>query len=302
MSTGVVLVLLTGLLWSFIGVVLSYAARLKVWYPLLALFSSSIGVVVCLLFFSDTEAILNTKTTDFSKLAVVMISSGVIGGIANLSMQTAMSKGHHGITWSISQSALIGPFLFGVLFYGETAGGLRLGGLVCIVASLAAFGANRSASGQKTGDSTNTISTGFLWALLALVLFASQQILTVIPSKECWEDVGKLRTPLIFVGSIIMNSIMIITLRSPQKKWGLALLLGLAMSVITIISRVLLFRALDILATFDSSAIGYPIAVGTCIIGFSIYSMVILKETINHKTALGLLLGICGIICICFQQ
>lgn len=49
-----------------------------------------------------------------------------------LLLQTAMKRGNSGIAWALTQSALIGPFLFGMVFFGEKHSLLGITGL-CLV-------------------------------------------------------------------------------------------------------------------------------------------------------------------------
>ena len=72
--------------------------------------------------------------------------------------------------------------------------------------------------------------------------------------------------------------------------------MGIALALVTTCSQGLLITALDFLAQAQAIGIGFPLAIGSSIIGFNLYSSIRLKEPFTPTTLVGLALGITGII------
>lgn len=89
-------------------------------------------------------------------------------------MSRAMKTGPNGIVWATIQSALIFPFLVGVLCFGVALTIPRLGGLAAIVTALALFGLARDNRVQ---------GSGWKWAAVGSLLLAGiNQNLSNLPS------------------------------------------------------------------------------------------------------------------------
>jgi len=68
---------------------------------------------------------------------------------------------------------------------------------------------------------------------------------------------------------------------------------GILMLLNTSASVFFFYRGLDLLAKHGCGGLGYPLAIGVCITGFSLYSLLILKEKIARPGLIGL-----GAVCI----
>ena len=71
-------------------------------------------------------------------------------------------------------------------------------------------------------------------------------------------------------------------------------------AIFVVISPITLFWSMDLLAKQKIVSILFPLAVGTCIIAFVIYSGLFLKEKFSRITLLGVMAGIAGSISISF--
>ena len=60
----------------------------------------------------------------------------------------------------------------------------------------------------------------------------------------------------------------------------------------------LFYRGLDLLAKAGCGGLGYPVGIGVCVIGFSLYSLLILKEKVARLSLAGLIAVCLGIIVI----
>ena len=75
-----------------------------------------------------------------------MLSSGIICSFGVILMQKGMRGGHHGIVFTISQSAMIIPFLCGIIIFGEKITLYQLAGMIFVLISFVAFGMGQGES------------------------------------------------------------------------------------------------------------------------------------------------------------
>ncbi|MCF7848869.1 MAG: hypothetical protein K9M45_08475 [Kiritimatiellales bacterium] len=59
------------------------------------------------------------------------------------------------------------------------------------------------------------------------------------------------------------------------------------------------YRGMDLLAQAGVGSIGMPIAVGVCVCGFFLYSLLFLRERLGKLQTFGLLAGVTGVVTIC---
>ena len=112
-----------------------------------------------------------------------------------------------------------------------------------------------------------------------------------------WTDTAKLRVPLISLISFLFWLVPILwQKRRIDVRAMLPLSLGYAACVLA--GQWLLYLALDRLAALGLSATVYPLAIGTCIAGFYLYSLVVLRERATLASSLGVLTACFGIILI----
>ncbi|MBP5545133.1 MAG: DMT family transporter [Kiritimatiellae bacterium] len=64
-------------------------------------------------------------------------------------------------------------------------------------------------------------------------------------------------------------------------------------------SKYLAFPGLDTLERLGAGSMGYPVMVAACIIGFFPYGLIVLRERINVRQAIGAVLGLAGILLGC---
>ncbi|HEX9973309.1 MAG TPA: hypothetical protein VGD14_14650 [bacterium] len=294
MIEGMLLITLTGLIWCANGIIFSYAARRSLDFVAIMVIATFIGALLSWVFMSKPQMILNGTASRFGDLALVMLSSGIIGTIGVIIMQKAMRSGHHGIVWTISQFALIVPFLFGVIVFHEPTTLLKNIGILCVMASFLAFGSGQSRSNHQADKS---VLFWFPMTLLAFVILGIHQSITLIPGYwKNWQDVANVRGALINTGFFMSYLIaLIFSRRLPNRE---ALKLGLLSGIFVFISPITLFGSMDLLAKANMLSMVYPLAVGTCIIAFIIYSALFLKEKSSFTTLAGIGAGIAGLMLI----
>ena len=182
MLLGILLMVLAGFGWVGVGCVVNYCASRKINLAAAqggqALLCIACGII--LLFFQPVqECALQVKILTFASLFL----SGIGNFAAYELMSKAMKHGPSGIIWSLVQSALIFPFLVGVIFFGVELTPMRTAGMVILIVSILLLGAakgngNNDAEGRK-----------WLWiALTAFIAAGITQVTTNLPSY--FKDAG----------------------------------------------------------------------------------------------------------------
>ena len=212
-------------------------------------------------------------------------------------MQKAMRSGHHGIVWTISQFALIVPFLFGVVIFREPTTLLKNLGILFVLVSFLAFGLDQSRTNRQVDKSFHF---WFPLTMIAFVVLGIHQTISLVPGFwHNWEDSANLRGALINTGFFMTYLIAVIfSGRLPSNRTVLKL--GLLSGILVFISPITLFGSMDLLAKVNMLSMVYPLTVGTCIIAFIIYSILFLKEKLSFTTFAGIGTGIAGLIFIFF--
>lgn len=293
MIAGVLLLILTGLCWTFVGALLSYCASNRIAVVTLLGPQSIMAIVVSVLVLPDYSILGRGVSSGMWALIGVMLAAGLANGFGILLMQKAMGLGHHGMTWAIGQSALMMPFLVGVLLFGEKPTLWRVVGVCAIVLSLVIFGA--AGEHKENGQWRKTPRSWFLLALASLVILGAAQAFMTLPSHlPTLTDTANLRMPLLYLG----NGAVIVALwhRCGGRPTKLTLWLAVVGVVIGFVATFALFRGLDLMARCQLVSLGFPIAVGACIVAFALYSALWLREPFTRRHLAGLILGLTGMV------
>jgi drug/metabolite transporter (DMT)-like permease len=293
MPHGVLLAIIAGLLWSGIGVIMSMLARRGIPYTAMTAPSMAFSATAAWLFVADHSLLLSGNIARLGPLTIIMVASGVLSGLGINAISAGMRRGHHAAVWTIGQSALVVPFLAGVLLFGDRAPLLKCAGVVSVLVSVAAFGLG-GAVPQAPGR-TYTRGAWFAFAVTALLCMGVHQVLSIVPSYwRGWEDSAHLRIPLVMSGSAITHAALCMVNRVRVQfsilKWAIG------MCVIILPSLVCIYRAMDLLSAHNLTAIVYPVAVGTCVVSFALYSALIVREHIDRYRAIGIVCGLAGIV------
>lgn len=216
----------------------------------------------------------------------------------------SMQVGPNGIIWSIVQSGFIFPFFMGVVFFGVPLTWLRLAGLVAMLAALILFGT------AKNAGSGNTRSGN--WKLLAFTAFlvtGASQSLSNLPSyfPEANSVSSTWRTAAFSLGmglcglvtQLLSGKNMAADFREHFFRGRVWLDVGLLEIPGIAVSYLLLYPGMDILSKAGIGSAAYPVMVGSCIIAFELFALLILREKRKFAQWLALVLCLAGAAAIC---
>lgn len=275
MYTGILIAVITGLIWAITGVIMSHCSRSKVDYMSYYITNSLTSLFLTMLIYTKWNAIRNMERP--VSLSVCILGAGVATAIGLAVMQKTMKNGHNGLIWVIGQSALIIPFLSGVFLFGEPAELMKFVGVgLILIGMLFPVLMKKRNPSMETGSDNNT------WiGLMAVVFFVLGfgQTFQSIPSYwNGWQDSANIRPSLncagCFAGAVIFS---LFTGKIPLPSFRI-FLFAASRSLINIVSIKLFYVSLDRLSKFGMVSVGFPLIVGACIVGFSFYSLLILRE------------------------
>ncbi len=295
MVLGILLLIATGASWVVTGAVVGNAAKHNLPVNTIQAVAALLSILISgtvLLFLPDNACPPAVRIWTVLSLLV----SGFFNYFVLEWMGKAMKAGPNGIVWAVIQSALIFPFLVGVTCFGETLTLPRTGGFLAIVAALIFFGA----AGDNRTHGGNWRGAAFLGLLVAGVSQVFANLPSFFPEAQSVSSVS--RALAVAIGTLVAffyckrNTLSLLPgeLSSPQL-WRFATLL--AASVLAA-GYFLLYRGLDLVAAAGAGSISYPVIVSSCIVSFTLYSFLILKERMKPLQLVGLALGLTGIVLI----
>lgn len=292
-STGLILAVIVGLFWSGTGILTSRIARRKLDFIACMALAYPATALGAWAFTPDHAALLGGDLGRWPVLAAVMLPAGICVGAGFICLSAAMRRGHHAASWSISQSALVLPYLAS-LALGEPPRLIKALGVSVVVLSIAFFGRARQ---EPHPDASP--GGGPLWLLLAigsLALLGLGQTLTTLPTHLHLEDPARLRVALSMTGSAI-GYLLLAILRRRRPSRG-AWLVVATFPLLVLPSHFLLYRCMDMLRPAGLTGLVYPVAVGVCILGFAVFQVLFTRETITALHWVALLIGLAGILLI----
>ena len=292
MSGGILIAVGTGLIWTFIGIVMSHCSRSKMdflsYYTANSLFSTILTMAV----YFRWDVVVGGHVMNPGALTAFIVSSGIVNAIGLAVMQMAMKSGHNGLIWAIGQSALAIPFLCGIFLFGEHGSLLKFAGIGMILSGMLV----PSLLGQKDANGASGGQTWLKLTFAAFLLFGLGQTLQSVPSYwPAWQDNANIRPTLGCAGSFagaLAFSACLGKFSLPDRR---TLLLALAMSALNAFSVKLFYVALDRLSACGIASLCFPLIVGSCILGFSAYSLVVIRERSHWFNWFGLGATLTGI-------
>ncbi|HEX2950882.1 MAG TPA: hypothetical protein VHV83_15170 [Armatimonadota bacterium] len=293
MLTGIFFALATGVAWAIIGVLYSYAAKKGMDIIRFQLAINLLSCVVSWAGLCHWPALLHGEIPRWQAFIPVMLIAGALNITGMILMTLAMRYGHQAGAWTIGQSAMVVPFLAGILFWHDQAHLMNLLGVACCIGGIILFG-------QKQQEQANT--TGKSWFVLALAAFAVvgiSQTCTTVPSHwSQWIDTAALRVPLTNTGGLLAVSLALTANRStmPHQSAGKLWITAALCAIVAVLGQITLYAGMDYLAKVNQVAIVYPISVSVCVLGFVAYSRLFLHERLGVAGRFATCLGVLGLI------
>ena len=285
-----------GLSWSLTGVVMSDAPRKKCDPALLLLVSSSVSGIISLtgwaLLWNDALSLRVMLAAG----ACYFIASAVNYCMLQL-MSCAMQRGPNGVIWSFIQSALIFPFLTGVVFYNNKLTVWRLLGLILLLLALALLGLGKDntvkGKGWKKPTAAAFFMAGLTLSLNSLPSYYPEARLLNSMGRTFFSCAGSLAAALFYCYPKyrVRPAAEILTELKRPILWKYVFTLKLFG---LICSYLLLYPGLDRMAKAGAGCVSYPLVVGSCIVGFNLYSLFVLREKWTFLQASGTVLCIAG--------
>ena len=289
LSVGLLYSLLTGVCWSLIAVILSCSARSKkldiVSYSLL---QSALVAAACFFCFSSPGKM--EFNSGFYMLCLIILSAAVLNAFAQYLVKRSMSGGHYAPVWALAQAALIFPYLFGVILWGNKINGVNIAGFLFLLAGIL----------LPCRRSFTTPGSWLKTALMAFVLYGILQCLYLLPShlKEL-TDPGAMRPILVSFGLITGWGIIALTRREKLQFNRTIIWAAVIMAVFHTISLKTFFFALDAFGKIGLDGIGMPLMQGINLAVFGLYTLIVLREKRTPENLISELLIPAGLLCLC---
>ena len=284
-SVGLTLIIATGIVWGGIGVVLAVVSKEKIETWSFIGIATGISSLGAWFFLVDWPLLLSGEANAPLQLFYILGFGGVTSIIGMACLQKSMKAG--AAAWAIGQSALVFPFLAGVVFLDDVLYTSGVFGVITILFSLILF--------TKANRHKKEYQQSWLrYALMAFVFLGIPQTMSTIPSSwEGWSDNAGLRVPIVLTaGAIPLLCLVIYKKKSVQRG---AIKLSFYYAILVITGQGLLFSAMDHLKNEKKLSLAFPLALGTCIIVVALWEIYIKRKWPDLFTLSGIMSGIIGI-------
>ncbi|MBP5640252.1 MAG: hypothetical protein J6X55_12280 [Victivallales bacterium] len=298
---GILCMIVVGMFWTAFGFAMGKAPKKNASVSLIMLVNS----LLCMAIAICTAIVSEKPNVPFSVMFWTM-ASVFIGGIINYFqldlMSIAMKNGPNGIVWSLIQAGFIFPFSMGILFFGADKTVFNISGVILIIVSLTLFGIAKD---------INATGKWKLATMSAFVITGACQILGNLPSyfKEAepvtstWRTIAG--TSGVASGAILCMLIrdhrgFVTKLKEHLSNRSMWLLCAPLVFVSLTNSLFFLYPGMNMLAQANVGSIAYPLAMGSSVVAFEIYTIVLLHEKRNALQITALLIMMLGMVSLCF--
>ena len=292
MQLGLFFLITTGISWVVIGIVISATARQGGNLNRIQADSAWICILVSMVFLSFPSHHLPSI-----EVSILLLLAGAANYFAFDLMNRAMQWGHHGIVWSMVQSALIWPFLLGVIVFDVVCTLPRGIGLMLILGGILLTGMLQKQTAQEAAP---TSRHWFAVTLAAFTIAGLSQCLANLPSYLGSADTGNVGKAAVLQCGTLLAFCMTAWHNGKWRgktRWKPVLILSGA----NLAAQYFLFyRGLDLVAQAGAGAIGYPVILGSSILGFTLYSACFLHEKITLLSGVSFASCLSGVILLSF--
>lgn len=286
MILGIAFAVLTGVIWTLVGVIYSHTAGEKDGFSSFMMSYFLVYVAIAWIFRTPQAA----PTAEVLRIALVILPASIFGQLGFLALYRAMRTGPHGIAWSISQAAMVLPFLAGWLGFGNPVRVWQPLGMLLVLGSLPLLGKKKRAAGCAPQPRREFL----LWTGAAFVLIGLGQVFTLLPNELGGLSSAALswRVPLNSLGGLWWGAYIVF---KGEKIHLSRLRLGLIYGVVVALGQIALYVAIDNMSAAQASEMVYPLAIGCCIVFFYGYCRVVRKEPSAPADLAGLAMLVPGL-------
>lgn len=291
MLSAILLMLLTGLIWALVGVFFGMAPadkdKVSTFFAL-----NGIGFAVFSYVSRFPEA---APLAEVLKLAALIVPSAIGEVIAFLLLKKAMARGSQGIAWSVVQSSMVLSFLGAVFILKNHASYEQWGGMVLVLVSLVLFGKAKTNSGEVRNDAVY-----YRYVLIAFLLVGISQFLRIVPGSLGLSDAAlSWRLPLQCPWGMIFWCLVCLKQKNfcPKAVWKFSV----PYSIIVTLGQICFYLATDAADKAKLTSVVVPVAIGTCIVLFSLYCAVVRKEKMAGYVWLATFMTVAGIALLALQ-
>lgn len=301
---GVTSMVVTGASWCLIGAIAGKAPKDGLQMEHLLLAGGTVSVVggVLLQLLTGNDGCGSCKFTVLFLTLAAFFIGGVNCFIQHMTMSRAMQSGPNGIIWAIIQSAMVFPFIAGVAFFDVKLTFLRLAGIILMLSSLVLFGMAKSGNSSGSGWKYYTF--------IAFAVVSANQVILSIPFY--YEETGSISPLLcttVSMAGYAAAALIYILFRSDNDGFaGLKRVLcirrfwiysTLLLPVSSIFCFAIQLPGMRVMGIHGLGGMSFPVMVGSCIVFFTLYSAIMLKEKMRGLDLCALLLCITGLVCLC---
>ena len=314
MAFGVPALMAVGASWCLTGAILGRAPKDGLDTGMVQLGAAAVSIIVGLLL---SATLLPPEPVPGRVIAATLGTyalSGALNFAALQAMAIGMQCGPNGRVWGIMQSAQLFSFLGGVVFFGDPVTPTRVVGMALLVTAIVLFALAKGDGTPAGAELAPSSGPGWrFWAFLALAICAVQQNLAAAPSHfESARHVSPvLRSVataggsafaalLALVWSALAGNAREVRTRTASLARGRLWLYAGAMQVFGLIfAYTLQFPGMDALGRVGAGALCWPILVGSCVVAFTAYSALVLREKTTRLQILAVASCLAGLFLIC---
>ncbi len=299
---GILAMVIVGSSWCLVGLVMGDAPKKGIDSSLVQLWGGIVATVASVIIMAATSDYSTASLQTTLMVSAVLILSSILNFIMLELMSRAMQCGPNGVIWSIIQSAMVFPFMVGMIFFDVKFTILRCLGIILLLAALVLFALTKDNS-----------SSGGKWKLLAiagLVITAIQQNLSVLPSyfPEADKVPSIVRVLAAEIGFVIAAIVWNLCRLNPEHwkkiksnlKNAMLWKYTFALQFFNLFfSYTLHYPGMNVMADHGMGGMSYPMMVGSCIVSFTLSSIFLLKEKFSFYQLGALIVCVSGLVLIC---
>ena len=309
MALGILFAILTGLSWVVSGAVVGLAEKRGCGTSRQQLVGGALKATITLAVLTAGVA-LRPGAAAFSlrsdmRSFLWMVLCGFMNYWGAVCMGRAMLRGPNGIVWTIVQSGFVFPFALGVALGNTQLTVANAAGALCVLAGVACCGRAKG-SRRETRD-------GATWLVPALAGFA---LCGATQCAQCLAAMGPHETRPSALLRILFELTGAFCAIIPHRLWlwrrnravaapvdpDLGAKYRFLLKICSIHAVIFftagfwwLYNALDRLEAAGLIAVANPLMLASCLVGFTIYGAVALRERPSRAQLLGTLFALAGI-------